>query len=177
MINLVDQIRAIEKSLLGANCLSERMVEGIAKQARHVQREADRIWLEGQIRNHRKLMDMPKGLPPLKSSGIPRHGASGASASRDLRPASAERVEVSIRFDSRPVWKPIQINKAMFVLRINDKLWEVILPEKQMRQAFEVMDDHNNWIGVVRGYLGAEIEGGFAIESAVINVYLKPRSF
>lgn len=197
-MNLVDQIRAIEKSLLGANCLSERMVEGIAKQARHVQREADRIWLEGQIRNHRKLMDMPKGLPPLKSSGGPsgtstgvaqgapgfsRHGASGGpgfggvAMTRDLRPATADRVEISVRFENRPVWKPVSTNRAIFVLKATGKLWEVVVPEKQMRQAFEVMDDHNNWIGLVRGYLGTEIEGGFTIENPMIHVYLKPRSY
>jgi hypothetical protein len=171
MSTLVDQIRAIEKSLLGANCLSERMVEGIAKQARHVQREADRVWLEGQIRNHRKLMDMPKGLPPLKPS-VPRHGA---TIGRDLRPAVAERIEVAIRFENRPLWKPVPPNKVAFILKVNGRIWEVVLPEREMRQALEVMEDHNSWIGVVRGFLGADIEGGFAVENAMINVYLKPR--
>jgi hypothetical protein len=65
----------------------------------------------------------------------------------------------------------------MFVLKATGKIWEVVVPEKQMRQAFEVMDDHNNWIGLVRGYLGAEIEGGFTIENPMIHVYLKPRSY
>jgi len=171
MSTLVDQIRAIERSLLGANCLSERMVEGIAKQARHVQRESDRVWLEGQIRNHRKLMDMPKGLPPLKPA-VSRHGA---TLGRDLRPATAERIEVAIRFENRPVWKVVAPNKIGFALKVNGRLWEIVLPEREMRQALEVMDDHSLWIGVVRGFLGPEVEGGFVVENALINVYIKPK--
>jgi hypothetical protein len=86
----------------------------------------------------------------------------------------ARSIEVTLKLDVVPVWKPLADRQAGFHLEAGGFLWDVIIPETSLRSALEVMNSgKGRWIGVVRGSLGTRTPEGFALDNAAISVFVK----
>lgn len=308
MSPLTATIRSLEVKTLGASVLTERMIEGIAKQARHAKRESDQLWLQNQIKNHHKLLlaaptqTRPKAPAPMAESkrrskafrqrlaywqakgfspdeahrramiteqlSLPPAGdgvlpmapplgpgreskafrqrlaywhAKGLSPEEAHRRASikelfslerttsmigqpmaspaettagkrstetslpsagresmarsaaavphpvatrrhfdqvpstpARSIEVTLKLDVVPIWKPLADRQAGFHLEAGGFLWDVIIPETSLRSALEAMNSgKGRWVAVVRGCLGERTPQGFALDNAAISVFVK----
>jgi hypothetical protein len=163
-MSLVEELRAIEFAAFGANVLTARMLEGIAKQAVNCGRAGDRSWLLNQLKGQKKSID---------SSIQGAVSASDPLVLREIQVTPGRKAEVAVKFDVKPDWRNESGKKAFFQIESAGLVWDVSVPEKALIKAFEIMDGSGSWVGVVRGGIGSRTDRGFILDAASVQVFEK----